>query len=135
MELGLRIAATLWLFWDVRGHVQEGRQPLRELLQVPEAQTPKHARGRALLSEAWLGYVRGDVNEVDSVVADAIAIARGLGDRQIEGRALSILGAVLQGLAEQALEEATRADGQSRHSARAMIGAALSAAPQDAAPA
>jgi predicted ATPase len=40
VELGLRIAATLWLFWDVRGHVQEGRQPLRELLQVPAAQTP-----------------------------------------------------------------------------------------------
>ena len=30
-DLGLRIGATLWLLWDVRGHVQEGREPLREL--------------------------------------------------------------------------------------------------------
>src|SRR4051794_23108104 len=42
---------------------------------------------------------------------------------------------VLQGLAEQALDEATRADGQSHGSGRAMVRAALSAAPQDSAPA
>ena len=80
VELGLRIAATLWLFWDVRGHVQEGRQPLRELLQLPAAQALKLPRARALLSEAWLGYVRGDVAEVDSVVAEALAIAHELAD-------------------------------------------------------
>jgi DNA-binding CsgD family transcriptional regulator/tetratricopeptide (TPR) repeat protein len=60
-----------------------------------------HPRARALLSEAWLGYVRGDVTEVESAVADAISIARNLGDRQIEGRALSILGTTLSSYADE----------------------------------
>jgi predicted ATPase/DNA-binding CsgD family transcriptional regulator len=100
VELGLRIAATLWLFWDVRGHVQEGRQPLRELLQSPQAQRRTIARARALLSEAWLGYVRGDVDEVERVVEEAQSIARELRDPQVAGRALAILGTTLAAYAD-----------------------------------
>jgi non-specific serine/threonine protein kinase len=76
-DLGLRIAATLWLFWDVRGHVQEGREPLYELLQLPEAQQRTTARIRALLAQAWLGYVRGDVNEVERVADEAFVYRAG----------------------------------------------------------
>ena len=100
-ELGLRVAATLWLFWDVRGHVQEGRQPLRNLLQLSQTQDMKLARARALVSEAWLGYVRGDLAEVESVVGEALEIARQLGDPQIEGRALSILGTTLSSYSDE----------------------------------
>jgi non-specific serine/threonine protein kinase len=94
-EIGLRIAATLWLFWDVRGHVQEGRQPLRKLLQMPAAQTPTTARARALLSEAWLGYVGGDVAEVETAVAEAILIGDESNDVSLRARAQSILGTTL----------------------------------------
>jgi len=101
VEVGLRIAATLWLFWDVRGHVQEGRQPLQELLHLQEAQCATLARARALLSEAWLGYVRGDVAEVDSVAAEALAIADELANPQVRGRILSFLGTTLASYTEQ----------------------------------
>ena len=100
-ELGLRIAATLWLFWDVRGHVQEGREPLRELLQLPDAQQRTMARAQALLAQAWLGYVRGDVDEVERVAEEALSIARDLGSTQAAARALSILGTTLSSYAEQ----------------------------------
>src|SRR5262249_33968879 len=39
--------------------------------------------------------------EVESVVAEAVAIARSLDDRQIEGRALSILGTTLSSYSDQ----------------------------------
>lgn len=94
-DLGLRLAATLWLFWDVRGHLQEGREPLRELLQAPEAQLQNLPRARALLAAAWLGYVKGDVEEVDRVVAESASIARDCGDVRVEARGLAILGTTL----------------------------------------
>jgi predicted ATPase len=94
-ELGLRLAATLWLFWDVRGHMQEGREPLRELLELPESQRGTVARARALLAAGWLGYVKGDVAEVERVVAESLAIARECGDTRVSGRTLSILGTTL----------------------------------------
>jgi non-specific serine/threonine protein kinase len=100
-ELGLRIAATLWLFWDVRGHVQEGREPLRELLELPGARNRTIARARALLAQAWLGYVRGDVDEVERVADEVLSIARDLGSVQAAARALSILGTTLSSYAEQ----------------------------------
>jgi len=70
-ELGLRLAATLWLFWDVRGHMQEGREPLNDLLSLPSAQARTLPRARALLAVGWLGYVKGDVAEVERVNASA----------------------------------------------------------------
>jgi predicted ATPase/DNA-binding CsgD family transcriptional regulator len=94
-ELGLRLAATLWLFWDVRGHMQEGREPLNDLLSLPLAQGRTLSRARALLAAGWLGYVKGDVAEVERVMEESLAIARDLGDAWCTARALAVLGTTL----------------------------------------
>jgi hypothetical protein len=47
VELGLRIAATLWLFWDVRGHVQEVR-PLASSEWAAAMQVADHRDDAAL---------------------------------------------------------------------------------------
>ncbi|MGI9146147.1 MAG: ATP-binding protein [Chloroflexota bacterium] len=95
VEWGLRLAATLWLFWDVRGHMQEGREPLNDLLSLPSAQERTLLRARALLAAGWLGYVKGDVAEVERVMEESLAIARELGDARCIGRALAVLGTTL----------------------------------------
>jgi predicted ATPase len=43
-EVGLRTGAALWRFWQVRGHVNEGRTRLERLLDTGGAQL---RRGRA----------------------------------------------------------------------------------------
>ena len=93
--MGLRLAATLWLFWDVRGHMQEGREPLNDLLSLPSAQARTLSRARALLAAGWLGYVKGDVAEVERVMEESLAIARELGDARCIARALAVLGTTL----------------------------------------
>ena len=46
-EAGLGMAADLWLYWQARGHVGEGRRWLEILLDAVAADAPVHARGLA----------------------------------------------------------------------------------------
>lgn len=113
-SLGLRLGAALRFFWDVRGHLREGRAPLKELLAVPAARPPTAERARTLQSAAWLAYLQGDVADVDRLLAESLDICRALGDTLDEARALSILGTALalhtdgQDRASHTLSEALR---------------------------
>jgi DNA-binding CsgD family transcriptional regulator len=91
-ELGLQIGGSLWFFWDVRGHVQEGRAPLKDLLALPSTQAHTVLRIRALLTAAWLAYVQGDAEEVARLTTESSMLAEELGDRLGLARALAIDG-------------------------------------------
>jgi non-specific serine/threonine protein kinase len=63
-ELGLRMAADLWLYWLVRGRYQIGRQRLGAFLRLSPA--PTAARGMALWA---LGYLAQATNDLDAALA------------------------------------------------------------------
>src|SRR6266496_4222717 len=84
-ELGLRLAATLWLFWDVRGHMQEGREPLNDLLSLPSAQARTLAQ--AVLGTTLAAYTN-DSERTVAVLQEALEIARPRGDTWSIGFAL-----------------------------------------------
>ncbi|MEX5719484.1 ATP-binding protein, partial [Geodermatophilus maliterrae] len=75
-ELALRIGAALSWWWYRRGHVQEGRRWLSSALDAtPDA--PPQVRSGALLGDALLAYLSGDVasiwartNEIVSAAPD-----------------------------------------------------------------
>src|SRR5260221_9352283 len=46
-EWGLRLATGLHRYWQARGHPIEGRQWLKQLLQLPEAAAATELRARA----------------------------------------------------------------------------------------
>jgi len=94
-ELGLRLVAALWLFWDVRGHVQEGRRPLKAILELPLAARRTTLRARALQSAGWLAYVKGDVPDAERVLGESLDIATEHKDTLGMARALAILGTTL----------------------------------------
>jgi predicted ATPase/DNA-binding SARP family transcriptional activator len=55
----LRLTAALWRFWDLKGHLIEGRHQLERALRVDER--PTGARAKALSGAADMALTSGDV--------------------------------------------------------------------------
>ena len=103
--VGLRIAAALWFFWWLRGHVSEGRRWLETTLaQKPSA--PDDLRLRALEGLGTLTGWQGEYDKGAALIDEALRLTRALGDDCSTARALGRLGwiAWANGRAERALE-------------------------------
>jgi tetratricopeptide (TPR) repeat protein len=96
--LGLRLAAALWRFWLVRGHLSEGRRWLRRALEDATDQEPTDQElpvcARALAGAASLAQGQGDYEDAVGCYEASLTICRDLGDRRGAGRALIGLGVV-----------------------------------------
>ena len=78
IELGMRLAAALWRFWQTRAHMSEGRQILAELLKA-EAEVEPVVRAHALSAAGSLAYWQDD-GEAISLYEASLELRRGLGD-------------------------------------------------------
>jgi non-specific serine/threonine protein kinase len=92
-ELALRLAASLRLFWNLRGHLGEGRTWLAGAL-ARGADAPPEARAKAAHTAGVLAYLQGDLDETERLAAESLELYRALGDEVAVGRALSRLGVV-----------------------------------------
>jgi predicted ATPase/DNA-binding CsgD family transcriptional regulator len=110
-DAGLRMSCDLWLYWETRGHLTEGRRFLGLLLARVGADSPR-LRARGLWVAGYLALVQGDGLAARGLLEEALAAGRGLGDEaavayatQFLGRAVWFTGEPAQGLAltEQAL--------------------------------
>ena len=88
-EPGLRLAAGLRWFCNMRGHAGEVLQALNVLLERPDARIP--IRARALTVSCHLLNHFGDDSAIPSLAGEAIAIARGLADDSVTADAMSQL--------------------------------------------
>jgi predicted ATPase/DNA-binding CsgD family transcriptional regulator len=79
-EPGLRLAASLYLYWVARGHAAEGAGVLRALLDAPAAQGATLPRARALAAAAHLLDKTGGYAIAAAYCEEALAIARTAGD-------------------------------------------------------
>ena len=77
-ETALRLAAALWRFWYLRGHLAEGRRRLESALRADER--PTAARGKALNGAASLAVNTGDAATARHRAEEALALHRALGD-------------------------------------------------------
>jgi predicted ATPase/DNA-binding CsgD family transcriptional regulator len=77
---GLRLAASLRLYWRTRGHAAEGAGVLRALLDAPTAQEAALPRARALAAAAALLETTGSYPAAADYCDEALAIARAAGD-------------------------------------------------------
>lgn len=129
-EVALRLAAALWRFWDVRGHLAEGSRWLQAVLQAAPAPTAAHAQ--ALLGLGFLARDRGDHPGAVALAEQSLAVFRAAGHEQGAGRALAFLGDVVRAsdparsaaLLEEALA-ALRAGGDELHAAYVLLNLAL----------
>ena len=90
-EPGLRLAAGLRWFCNMRGHGGEVLEALNVLLERPDARMPTRARARALTVSCHLLDHFGDDSALPSMADEALRIARDLADDAVAADALSQL--------------------------------------------
>jgi predicted ATPase/class 3 adenylate cyclase/DNA-binding CsgD family transcriptional regulator len=79
-EPGLRLAASLRVYWLARGHAAEAAAALQTLLDRPAAQEATLPRAQALAVAANLIERAGSYATADRYCEEALAIARAAGD-------------------------------------------------------
>ena len=90
-EPGLRLAAGLDWFCNMRGHGVEVLEALNALLDRPDTRVPTRARARALNASCHLRDRFGDDSAIPALAEEAIRIGRGLADDAVTADALSEL--------------------------------------------
>jgi len=90
-EVTLRLASSLRLFWEVRGHFSEGFRWLEDALPRAAGAAPE-VRMRALSASGTIAFRLGKVEVSEERWEEALEIARELGDDLWIARLLSDLG-------------------------------------------
>jgi tetratricopeptide (TPR) repeat protein len=76
----LRLAAALWRFWQFRGHLREGLQRVKRVVDDPASRAHPIAREAALEAAGGLSYWLGDMRGSVAVYDEALELARANGD-------------------------------------------------------
>ena len=88
----LRLAASLVRFWNIRGHLTEGREWYARLLDAVPSRPASRDRARALNSAAIFARVQGDLPTSQKLLEESIALCRDLNEPQGMAAALTNLG-------------------------------------------
>lgn len=96
-EPGLRLAASLWRFWKVRGHYHEGRAWCDALAALDPHSTTPGTRANALYAAGMLAYYQSDFSRAQQLLESSLELRRGLDDKRGIVRSLAGLGLVLRG--------------------------------------
>ena len=78
---GLRIASGLWRYWEIRGHLTEGRGWLERMLAAI-GDDASALRADGLTGAANLAFMQGDFRAASDFHAASLELHRELGDRQ-----------------------------------------------------
>jgi tetratricopeptide (TPR) repeat protein len=93
--VAVRLVATLWWFWWLRGHISEGREWLREVLALERAEGEDMIwRARALRGAGWLAYAQGEYDAARVVLAEGLALFEEMGEKRGIASSLDNMGAV-----------------------------------------
>jgi predicted ATPase/DNA-binding XRE family transcriptional regulator len=90
-ELVLRLAGSIWRYWQRQGNLGEGRRWLEEGLAKGK-EVPKDVRANALWGAIWLAYHQGDYVRANEESAEYLLLARELNDPLNLRNALTGLG-------------------------------------------
>ncbi len=91
-RIGLRIAGALGRFWEIRGHLSEGRRQFQEVLAKAEALGPTTERAKALSGLGLMAVHQGDYAAARASHEESLTIRRALGDKAAIATVLNNLG-------------------------------------------
>jgi predicted ATPase/class 3 adenylate cyclase len=81
LDRALRLGASLWRFWQMRGHLREGREVLERLLAAAGDVDPA-VRAGALEAAGGLAYWTADMHGAERNYSACLEVRRDLGDRK-----------------------------------------------------
>jgi len=79
-ELAMRLGVGSWRFWQLRGHIEEGRTAMNRVLAMPGADAATRWRVRALEADGGLRYWSADLPGADARYGEQLELARRLDD-------------------------------------------------------
>jgi predicted ATPase/DNA-binding CsgD family transcriptional regulator len=91
---GVRLAGALWLFWAVRGHLEEGSSWFSRLLPAAGHSAAERSRAQAYFGWGTLSWSRGVFADAVNHGEQALALATSAGDDLVAARARFLLGRV-----------------------------------------
>ena len=91
----LRLAGSLWRFWEMHGHVDTGAKVIETAINRPGAQEGTGARAAALSGAGFMALMRGKYPEARELLQQGLDIRRELGDQTKIAGSLSNLGIVV----------------------------------------
>lgn len=92
VELGLKLASSLWRFWEWHNGIVEAHGWLTGLLAAPTRSSP--ARAAALLASSRAACYLGDYASARAWIEEALPILDGLDDQRLRASAVNDLGAL-----------------------------------------
>ena len=78
VDLALRLGGVLWRFWQIRGHIDEGIERMRDVLDL-EGGEPRY-RSRALEAAGGLAWWHASLEEAKELYLQALQLERAIGD-------------------------------------------------------
>lgn len=92
-EKGLRLSGALWRFWQVHGHLSEGRKWLEAALSL-ESDSAASIRAKAWHGASGLASAQGDFEHAQVFLEESLTLWREMKDTQHVAHALQRLGII-----------------------------------------
>src|SRR6266545_5244195 len=102
VSIGVQLAGALGNYWNIRGHMSEGRRWLEGALATSRLRPDPGARAKALNWAAVLAWQQNDYTQTRILAEESLAQFRELGDKRGIATALFSLGIVAFRYAEHA---------------------------------
>ncbi|HEY3084062.1 MAG TPA: adenylate/guanylate cyclase domain-containing protein [Candidatus Dormibacteraeota bacterium] len=87
-ELALRLGWGLWRFWQMRGHLREGRARLEAVLALPDVREHRELLKRALEAAGGVAYWQADMDTAQVWYDECLELTRGTSDKRELANAL-----------------------------------------------
>ncbi|MGH2373642.1 MAG: adenylate/guanylate cyclase domain-containing protein, partial [bacterium] len=80
-EIALRMGAALWRYWQMRGHLHEGRALMTKIMALPDVITHAKAWSKALEAAGGIAYWQGDMAAAEAFYEKNLSLQRELKDK------------------------------------------------------
>ena len=84
----MRLGASLWRYWQMRGHLHEGRRRMAQILALPTSRAFPNERLAALEAAGGLAYWQADMDDAQRLYDECVEMIRPLGDDRALANAL-----------------------------------------------